>query len=176
MVDENAQVVLAVTDGIGDVKRPNGTPYQLAGIFVTIECHGGIGAYALKLQEVALVAFLLAREHLIIDGRAMQIAVAQLAVAVVVVEVVGEGDIGGDSIATYGTCLAIIKAEGTSPAIIEGDEAALAHWLRLWETHGTAAHVLTRGYGNAALLVIVHGAVEMVDYAIVLYHAALVGE
>ena len=90
MVDADAQLVVTVAQGVGHVERPDSAAHQLAGILTTVERDGGVSAHTLKLQEVALAALLLTRERFIIFSRAVQVAVAQLAVAVVVVEVVGE--------------------------------------------------------------------------------------
>ena len=48
--------------------------------------------------------------------------------------------------------------------------------FRLRETHFALAQVLARGNGDATLLGIVDGTIEVVDYTIVLYHIAFVGE
>ena len=60
---------------------------------MAVEGNGGVGAHTFKLQEVALAVLLLSNESPIVSSFPVQIAVAQLAVAVVVVEVVGEGDV-----------------------------------------------------------------------------------
>ena len=93
MVDEDLQFVLSVMQGIGDVKCPDGTTHQFLGILATVEGDGSVGADALKLQEVTLVGALVGVKNLVIYSRAMQVAMTQLTVAVIVVEVVGDVDV-----------------------------------------------------------------------------------
>ena len=92
MVDGHLEPVFAILQMVGDVERPDGAPHEFLRIAVAVECDGGKGAHALELEEVALAVVLVGGEHLIIFGLAVQIAVAQLAVAVIVVEVVGQVD------------------------------------------------------------------------------------
>ena len=86
------QGVFASIHGISDVKRKDGTAYQFLRILGVVKGDGSIGAYAFELQEVALALLRLGRKSLLVDSTAVQVAVAQLAVAVVVVEVMRKGD------------------------------------------------------------------------------------
>ena len=67
------------------------------------------------------------------------------------------------------------KAAGR-PALVEGRDGAAAFALGGGKAHGRAAHGDAGGYGDAALLVVVDGAVEMIHHAVVLHHVALVGK
>ena len=97
----------------------------------------------------------------------MQIAMTLLTVTVVVVEVVGNVYVYCDRVAACHQC---------RPAVVKADDAALARRFRLWEANVTAPHRYAGGYGNAALLGVVNGTVEVVDYSVVLHYIALVGK
>ena len=101
MVYINAQMVVAILHAVGNVECPDGTTYQFFRIFMAVEGHGSVGAHTLKLQEVALVAVFRSLEHLTIGRLAVQVAMTQLTVAVIVVEVMGNSDVSSDRIATY---------------------------------------------------------------------------
>ncbi len=101
MVDGNVERVLAGVEGLRDIEREDGAADEFLGVLCIVERDGGVGADSLKLQEVALAFLGVEGKGLLIDGTAVQVAVAQLAVAVVVVEVVRDVDGCCDGIATY---------------------------------------------------------------------------
>ena len=123
-----------------------------------------IAAYAFELQEVATTVALLGVKYLIIYSLAVQVTVTQLAVAVVVVEVVGEVD-AHDGIVRHRTAC--------RPALVERGDGAAPLALRFREAHFAASHGNAGSYGNAALLVVVDGAVEVIHHTVVLYHVTL---
>ena len=90
----------------------------------------------------------------------------QLAIAVVVIEVVGKRYVCGDTIATY----------RTRPTIVERGNRATSFTFRLWETNSRTSHGNAGSYGDAALLVVVHGAIEVINHTIVLHDVALMGK
>ena len=98
----------------------------------------------------------------------MQVAVAKLAVAIVVIEVVGDIHLFLDSIKAC-------RAEG-SPSVVERGDGTTPFRFRGREAHGAASHRHAGGYGNASLLVVVHGTVEMIHHPIVFHHIALMGK
>ena len=89
MVDVYGQAVVATPQGFCHVERPHRTPHQFTGVGGAVEGHGSVCSHALKLQEIAASRLLLGSEHLIIYSRTMQVAMTQLPVAIIVVEVMG---------------------------------------------------------------------------------------
>ncbi len=63
---------------------------------MTVKGDGGVGADAFELKEITLAGVLVGMKDLVIDGAAVQVAMTQLTVAVVVVEVVGDADVCRD--------------------------------------------------------------------------------
>ena len=152
---------------VGHVECPDGTTHQFFGVLMAVEDDLSISAYTLELQEVATTVTLLGGEHLIIYSLAVQVAVTQLTIAVVVVEVMGEVDLRRNGIATN---------DRSRPIVVERDDGAAAFTLGGGEVHLATPHGNAGGHGNAALLVIVDGAVEVIHYTVVFYHVALVGK
>ena len=76
MVDDDLQVVSAVLQVVGDVECPHGAAHQFFGVLVAVERHGGIGAYAFELQEVAAAGAPGGLEGLLIECLAVQVAMA----------------------------------------------------------------------------------------------------
>ena len=101
MINEYTQFVVTSTKDIGDIKCPNRTAYQFLGILMTVEGYGSISTYTFKLEKVTLVFVLVGIKDLIIYCTTVQIAVAQLAVALVIIEVVGNVYVCRDGIAAY---------------------------------------------------------------------------
>ena len=97
----------------------------------------------------------------------MQIAVAKLSVAVVIIEIVREIN-AHDGIVSHRTM--------GSPAIVEADDIATAFTFRGRKTDFRASHRYTRCNSNATLLVVIDGTIEMVDYPLVLHYIRLVGK
>ena len=154
------QSILACIQCLCDIEGKDGAPNQFLGIFGVIEGNGGIGADPLKLQEVALAFLGLGYESLLIDGGAMQVAVSQLAIAVVVVEIVRYIDFCWDG----------IMADETMgcPIIVEGDCLSVAFWFWCREADAATPHRDASGEGNAPLTIVVHGTIEVIDHAIAL--------
>ena len=98
----------------------------------------------------------------------MQVTMPQLAIAVVVVEVVGNRYVCRDSIATYKTVC--------HPAFVKRSDGATSFALWFRETDLRAAHRYAGGNGNASLLVIVDSTIEVVHDPIVLHHITLMGK
>ena len=165
MIYADTQGVVTVFQVVSDIQCPDGTPHEFLGILMTVEGDGGIGADAFELEEVATTILLRGGENLVVYGTAVQIAVTQLAIAMIVIEVVG--DVNHRHFTALDTC---------QPAFIERGHGAAAFALRGGETDLAASHRYAGGNGNATLLVVVDSAVEVVDHSIVLHHVALVGK
>ena len=101
MVYADLQLVGSVAQMVSDIKCPDGTPHEFLGILMAVQGDDGIGADAFELEEVATSVVLLGGEHLIIYSTSVQIAVTQLAIAIVVVEVVGDVDSGDHGVSAY---------------------------------------------------------------------------
>ena len=117
MVDVNAQRIVATEQRVGHVERQHGAPHQFAGEGGGVEGDGGVGAHTLQLEKIATAGLLLRGERLLVDSRAMQVTVTQLAIAVVVVEVVWQVDGRSDRVATCkAACLPTIVEQGDGAA------------------------------------------------------------
>ena len=86
------QRILACIQGLRDVKGKDGATNQFLGILRIIEGDGGISTNTFELQEITLALLWLGYEGLLIDGRTMKVTVTHLAIAIVVVEVMGKVD------------------------------------------------------------------------------------
>ena len=95
----------------------------------------------------------------------MEIPVAQLAIAVIIIEIVGE--VNGLPLAGDNFC---------RPAVIETQEFPASLRLGFWKSDGTAPHRCTGGEGDATLPVVIHGTIEMIDHTIMLQNIAFMCE
>ena len=168
MVYVDLQLVLSVLHAIGNVKGPYGAAHQFLGILMTVEDDGGIGSHTVKLQEVAFAILLLHVEGLVVGRLSVQVAMTQLTVAVVVVEVMGN----------VNRCRHRVAAHGAlgCPSVVERDNVTAPFPFRLREAHVTTSQRHAGGYGDASLLVVVDGTVEVIDHPVVLHYIALMGK
>ena len=167
MVDEDFQMIVAVLQGICHIKSPYRSSHEFFRVGMTIKSYGGIGSHAFKLQEVAFTILLLCSKCLIIYSVSVQIAVAKLTAAIVVIEIVREIN-AHDGIVSHRTM--------GSPAIVEAGDIATAFTFRSWKANFRAAHGYARRNGNTTLLVVVDGTIEMVNHPIVLHYIRFVGK
>ena len=168
MVYVDLQLVLSVLHAIGNVKGPYGAAHQFLGILMTVEDDGGIGSHTVKLQEVAFAILLLHVEGLVVGRLSVQVAMTQLTVAVVVVEVMRNVDRRRKRIAPYRTA--------GCPSVVERGNVTAPFPFRLREAHVTTSQRHAGGYGDASLLVVVDGTVEVIDHPVVLHNIALMGK
>ena len=159
MIDIYLEFVLTMMERICDVERPNGASYEFFWILVTVEGNCGISANAFKLQEIAFALLFFSGEGLLIGGFAMQVTMTKLAIAIVIVEIMGEGGAYNGIGSLCKPCL---------PIIVERCEGATTLTLRLWEGDVAASHGNTSGDSNTTLLVVVDSTIEMINHAIVL--------
>ena len=66
MVDEHFYLIVAISQSLRDVERPDGTSHEFLGVCMSIKRQSSVGAYALELQEVALPFFLGCGKYLIV--------------------------------------------------------------------------------------------------------------
>ena len=120
------------------------------------------------MEEVTLAFLGLGSEGLLIDGRTMQVAVAQLAITIVVVEIVRHIDFCWDGIVADETM--------GCPIVVEGDgfSVAFGFWCR--EADAAASHGGAGGEGDAPLTIVVDSTIEVIDHTVVLHDVTLVGE
>ena len=135
------------------------------GLAVERDC--GIGADTLKVQEGALARERGDLETLLVMRRAVQVAVQELAVAVVVVPIMGHGD---------RLALRLLAFEPGGPPLRKLLHLAALLTLGGYKVHLRTAHRAARRNGNTALLVVIDGAVEVIDHPVVLYDKALMGK
>ena len=103
----------------------------------------------------------------IVCRASVQIAVAQLTIAVVVVEVMRNVDGCRGGVTTYNYGL---------PTVVEVDDIATAFALRLREPNFRATHRYAGGNSDASLLVVVDSTIKMVNHPIVLHYIRLVSK
>ena len=168
------QLVGSITQGTCHVEGVAGTPYQFFGEVLAVEGHRGIGSYTFKLQEIAFALFLAGSKRFLIAGSAVQVAVLELAIAVIVVQIVGHIHAEGAHLAGYRFLRG--RPELHAPVLVKALHRAFALLLGSGETNVRTPHRHTRGYGYAALARPVDGTVEMVYHATVFQHIALVGK
>ena len=159
MIDVYLEFVLTMMERICDVERPNGASYEFFWILMTVEGNCGISANAFKLQEIAFALLLFSGKGLFIGGFAMQVTMTKLAIAIVIIEIMGEGGAHNGIGSLCKPCL---------PTFVERCEGATTLTLRLWEGDVAASHGNTGGDSNTTLLVVVDSTIEMINHAIVL--------
>ena len=86
------QRILASIQGFRHIKGKDGATNQFFRILRVVEGDGGIGAHTFELQEITLALLWLGCEGLLIDGRAMKVTMTHLAIAIIVVEIMGKVD------------------------------------------------------------------------------------
>ena len=109
MIYHDMQRILTCVQSLCDIEGEYCATNQFLGILRIVKGNSGVCAYALKLQEVSFAFLWLGDESLLVDGATMQITVTQLAIAIVVVEVVRDGDTRWRSIGNSGSCPAFVK-------------------------------------------------------------------
>ena len=159
MIDIYLEFVFTMMERICDIKRPNGASYEFFWILVTVEGNSGISANAFKLQEIAFALLFLSGKGLFVSSFAMQITMTKLAIAIVIVEIMGEGG-AYDGIGSH--------CKPSLPTFVERCEGATTLTLRLWEGDVAASHGNTSGDSNTTLLVVVDSTIEMINHTIVL--------
>ena len=100
MVNHHVQCILVGIQCLSNVERKDRTTYQFLGILCVVKGDSGVCAHALKLQEIPLAFLRLSNEGLLVNSTAMQVTMTQLAIAIIVVEVMGEVDLHRNGIAT----------------------------------------------------------------------------
>ena len=167
MVNHHVQCILTSIQSLGDVERKDRTTYQFLGILCVVKGDSGVCAHALKLQEIPLAFLRLSNEGLLVNSTAMQVTMTQLAIAIIVVEVMGEVD----------ACNGIVSQRTDScPVVVKANDGTTSLTLRFWEMHSTTPQRYTGSYSNASLLVVVHSAIEVIHYTVMLHHIALMGK
>ena len=109
MIYHDMQRILTCVQSLCDIEGEYCATNQFLRILRIVEGNSGVCAYALKLQEVSFAFLWLGDESLLVDGATMQITVTQLAIAIIVVEVVRDGDTRWRSIGNSGSCPALIE-------------------------------------------------------------------
>ena len=167
MAHTDRQPVVAARQDIGrDIDGLGGASYVKMSQGMTIEGDVGVGSNALEAQETGLVRHIRRSESLLKEGLSVQIAVLTLLGAVVVVKIDGDG-----------SCQRPVGCwRGNGPVVVELQHCAVSAGLGRREVQLALSHVAARSNGYATLSVTVHGAIEMVDHAVVLHHIALVGK
>ena len=161
----DGQLVDARFQTIGHIERIDRTAYQFSRICMTIDADCGIGAHTFQLKEVAATCLFLTFDGFGIVGIAVQIAMAQLSVAVIVIEIVGQIDF-------YSLLLALTR-QACLPPFVEVGHLAATFLLGFWKVDRRPSHRPTGSHSNATLLVVVDSTVEMIDYTIMFHHITL---
>ena len=81
------QRILACIQGLSDVNSENSASYQFLGILCVVKGDSGVCAHTFKLQEIPFAFLWLSDECFLVYSTAMQITMTQLAIAIVVIEV-----------------------------------------------------------------------------------------
>ena len=69
-----------------------------------------------------------------------------------------------------------VRHGGCCPALVERGNRAASFAFWFWEAYSTAPHRHTGGNGNTTLLVVVHGAIEVINHTIMLHDIAFMGK
>ena len=154
-----------------DVERQHRASDGVTAQVVAVEAYGGIRPHPLEAKEIAFARLDgRKRELLAVARRPMQVAVRKLAVAIVVIPVVGDVD------GVFLGPSAILGDEPCRPVAVEGQERAASLLGTLGEMHLRTAHRAARGHGDAPLFGIVDGTIEVIDHSVVLDDVTLMGK
>ena len=154
-----------------DVERQHRASDGVTAQVVAVEAYGGIRPHPLEAEEIAFTRLDgRERELLAVARRPMQVAVRKLAVAIVVIPVVGDVD------GVFLGPSAILGDEPCRPVAVEGQERAASLLGTLGEMHLRTAHRAARGHGDAPLFGIVDGTIEVIDHSVVLDDVTLMGK
>ena len=176
MVNDYVQCILTRIHRFRNVKCEYGTSYQFLGILCIVEGDGSISSYTLELQEVSLALLWLSRKGLLIDSTAVQVSMTQLAIAVVVIEVMRKGEARRKTVGSRGGRSVWGRNKGCCPAVVKTRDSTASLTLRLGETHLRAAHGKAGSHGDASLLVIVDGTIEMIYHTLVFDNVRFMGK
>ena len=161
------QEVFALAQRLRHIQREHRAPHGMTTQGLAVERDCGIGADTLKVQESALARERSDLETLLVMRRAVQVAVQELTVAVVVVPIMGHGD---------RLALRLLAFEPGGPPLRKLLHLAALLTLGSYEVHLRTAHRAARRDGNTTLLVVIDRAVEVIDHPVVLYDKALMGK
>ncbi len=169
MLRYDFECVLAVKIQIvGHIKRKRCASRRMAAEIMTVEFYTGISPHSLKVDEVALAVDTPGHvEHLDITCIAVEIAVGQLAIAIVIIPVVGHIDC---------LCRILVIVEPCCPALVETDVTATAGGRTFGETDCRATHRFACSHCDATLIRIVDSTIEMIHHSVMLHKVALVGK
>ena len=113
-------------------------------------------------------------EMLLVGGGTMQIAVLQLAVTVIIVQITRHIHPEGSHLLRDAVFRSL--AEGYLPILIQTHDLSFSLLFRCRERNLRTSHRHTRSHGDASLSGMVHGTIEMVHHALMLQHITLMGE
>ncbi|CUQ52507.1 Uncharacterised protein [Segatella copri] len=83
------QCIIALTERIRDIEHKAGSAYQFLRITLAVHLDRSKGSHTFQLQEIAFSGLFMNGEMLLVGGGTMQVAVLQLAVTVIIVQIVG---------------------------------------------------------------------------------------
>ena len=135
MVTAHLDVVLPASQGVGYVERKGSASYGAAVKLLSVDSHRGIRAGPLKLQEISFFCLLVNIYSAAVCRCSVEIAVLQLAVAVIVVPVMWHVD---------GLCLYSLSVviECCLPSVIEAYDVTFPFLVRSDECHWRFPHGL----------------------------------
>ena len=168
------QYIITLTECIRDIERKTGSAYQFLRIALAVHLDRSKGSHTFQLQEVAFSGLFMNGEMLLVGGGTMQIAVLQLAVTVIIVQITRHIHPEGSHL----LCDAVFRslAEGYLPVLIQTHNLSFSLLFGCRERNLRTSHRHAGSHGNASLSGMVHGTIEMVNHTLMLQHITLMGE
>ena len=143
------QHIITFTKYIRDIERKAGSAYQFLRITLAVHLDRSKGSHTFQLQEVAFSSLFMNGEMLLVGGGTMQVAVLQLAVTVIIVQITRHIHPEGSHLLRDTVFRSL--AEGYLPILIQTYNLSLSLLFRCRERNLRTSHRHTRSHGDASL-------------------------
>ena len=152
---------------VGHIEREDRATHRMATQIVSVERDRSVGADTLKVQEGAFALQGRSLETFLIMGRAVQVAMQQLAIAIIIVPIVGH---------SHRLRPVFCPLQPGGPPRGEFGHLTAFFALGSRERDLRSAHRAARSDRDTALIVVIDGTIEVIDHPVVFHDKTLVGK